>query len=101
MKKGKVMDREEFLSRVKVEFRAFQHLLDRYKDPVRAYEVWKEECRFDVSSVLERLIFDELLDADEIKRELDRYCELIDEDLWWLEGGLDLGKFIEGEWYEE
>jgi len=83
------MDRKEFLSRVKVEFRAFQHLLDRYGDPVRAYEVWKEECRFDVSSVLERMIFDEMKGVEEIKEELDVYCKLIDEDLWLLERGLD------------
>jgi len=89
------MDRKELLARVKVEFRAFQNLLDLCKDPVKAYEVWKGECMFDVSDVLERLIFDEMMDADEIRKELDRYCELIDEDLWWLERGLDFEACIE------
>ena len=83
------MDRKEFLLRVKVEFRAFQHLLDRYGDLVKAYEVWREECRFDVSSIFERMIFDKMKSAEEIKKELDVYCNLIDEDLWWLERGLD------------
>jgi hypothetical protein len=89
------MDRKELLSKVKIEFRAFQFLLEDYKDPVKAYEAWKNECRFDVSSVLERVIFDEGKSADEIRKELDIYCKLIDEDLWWLENNLDLDEYID------
>jgi hypothetical protein len=89
-----VLDRKEFLSKVKIEFRAFQFLLDEYKDSAKAYEAWKNECRFDIISVLERMIFDEGKSADEIRKELDIYCDLIDEDLWWLERNLDLDVYV-------
>jgi hypothetical protein len=90
------MDRKELLSKVKIEFRAFQFLLDEYKDPAKAYEAWKNECQFDVSSVLERLVFDDGKSVDEIKKELDIYCKLIDEDLWWLEHNLDFDVYVDG-----
>jgi hypothetical protein len=90
------MDKKELLSKVKVEFRAFQSLLERYGDPIEAYEAWKNECRFDVSIVLERLVFDEGKSVGEIKKELDVYCKLIDEDLWWLERNLDFDEYVGG-----
>ena len=90
-----VMDRKEFLLKVKTELRAFYFLLERYGDPVKAYEVWKGEYQFNISSMLEGIIFDGMKGVDEIKKELDVYCKLIDEDLWWLERNLDFGVYAD------
>jgi hypothetical protein len=79
------MDTKELLMKTKIEFRAFEVLLERYGDAVLAYEVWKKEAQFDISEMLERLIFEEKLNLPELKKKIERYCELIDEDLLWLE----------------
>jgi hypothetical protein len=89
------MDKREVLMKIKVELRAFQHLLESYGDVMRAYEKWKEESRFDISWVLDEWIFDEGLSVDEIKERIDYWCKLIDEDLWWLERYPALGEYFD------
>jgi len=80
-----VMDKREVLVKTKLELREFQHLLERYKDPLRAYFAWKEGAQFDISWMLDSWIFDERLGVDEVKKRVDYWCKLIDEDLMWLE----------------
>jgi hypothetical protein len=60
-------------------------LLERYGDAILAYEAWKKEAQFDISEILERLIFEEELSVPELKAKIKKYCKLIDEDLWWME----------------
>jgi hypothetical protein len=79
------MDKKELLMKTKLELRAFEVLLERYGDAILAYEAWKKEAQFDISEMLERLIFEEKLNLPELKKKIKRYCELIDEDLLWLE----------------
>jgi hypothetical protein len=79
MKKG------ELLMKTKIELHAFEILLERYGDPIQAFEVWRKETQFDISEILERLVFEEKLSLSEIKKKIEKYCKLIDEDLLWLE----------------
>jgi hypothetical protein len=84
-KEGRTMEKRELLMKTKIEFRAFEFLLDRYGDPVLAYEAWKREAQFDISEMLEKLVFEEKLSFSELKERIEKYCKLIDEDLIWLE----------------
>jgi hypothetical protein len=79
------MEKKELLIKTKIALRAFEILLDRYNKPFLAYEVWKKEAQFDISEILERLVFEEKLSLSEIKKKIEKYCKLIDEDLLWLE----------------
>jgi hypothetical protein len=77
--------KKDLLIKTKIECRVFEHLLDRYGDPVLAYEAWEREAQFDISEMLERLVFEEKLSFSELKEKIEKYCRLIDEDLIWLE----------------
>jgi hypothetical protein len=78
-------EKKELLIKTKIELRAFEILLERYGDPIQAFEAWKKEAQFDISEILERLVFEEKLSLSEIKKKIEKYCKLIDEDLLWLE----------------
>jgi hypothetical protein len=79
------MEKRELLMKTKIELRVFEFLLEKYNDPVLAYEAWKREAQFDISEMLERLVFKEKLSLSELKERIEKYCRLIDEDLIWLE----------------
>jgi hypothetical protein len=79
------MEKRELLMKTKIECRAFEHLLDKYNDPILAYETWKKESQFDISEMFERLVFEEKLSVSELKETIRRFCQLLDEDLLWLE----------------
>jgi hypothetical protein len=79
------MEKRELLVKTKIEFRVFEQLLERYDDPTMAYEKWKKESQFDVSEILEKLVFEEKLSVPELKETIRKFCKLIDEDLLWVE----------------
>jgi hypothetical protein len=84
-KRRETMDKKELLMKTKLEFRAFEVLLERYNDPILAYEAWKKEAQFDISEILKKLIFEEKLSVLELEEKIRKFCKLIDEDLWWIE----------------